>query len=197
MGLAKATLPFGPEPMLTRVVGVLRQVVDPVVVVAAPQQRLPDLNEDVAVVHDRQAGRGPLEGIAVGLAAIGTAAEAAYVTSCDVPLLLPKFVERMIQLLGVYQIVVSHDGKHHHPLAAVYRTEVLPHIEQLLDEDRRRPFFLFSHVRTREVHVDQLRDVDPRLCSLENLNCPADYVRVLKEAGFTAPAHVLDKLNAD
>jgi len=41
MGVPKATLPFGPETMLQRVVRLLGTVVSPVVVVAAQGQPLP------------------------------------------------------------------------------------------------------------------------------------------------------------
>ena len=79
------------------------------------------------------------------------------------------------------------DGQHHHSLAAVYRPRVLPQIQTLLDSDRLRPRFLFDLVRTREVPVDDLRDVDPRLATLENLNRYDDYLAALAAAGFVAP----------
>ena len=44
--------------------------------------------------RDRLPDRGPLEGIAAGLRALGKRVEAAYVTGCDVPLLVPGFVRR-------------------------------------------------------------------------------------------------------
>ena len=43
MGVPKATLPFGPETMLQRVVRLLGTVVSPIVVVAARGQELPEL----------------------------------------------------------------------------------------------------------------------------------------------------------
>ncbi len=187
MGQAKAMLPFGPERMLTRVVGVLGEVVEPIVVVAASGQPLPDLPKDVLVTQDRREGRGPLEGLAAGLAAIASVADAAYVTGCDVPLLRPAFVRRMITLLEDYQIVVPRDGTNYHPLAAVYRVEVLSHVQRLLDDNRLRPFYLLGETRARAVPVDELREVDPELCSLENLNCPADYLAALEKAGFAVP----------
>ena len=52
------------------------------------------------VVRDRHPDRGPLEGLATGLAALEPAIEAAYVTGCDVPLLVPAFVTRVMDLLG-------------------------------------------------------------------------------------------------
>jgi hypothetical protein len=45
---------------------------------------------------------------------------------------------------------------------------------------------LFDLVRTREVPVDELRDVDPQLATLRNLNCYDDYLAALVGAGFVA-----------
>ena len=184
MGTSKALLPFGPELMLQRVVRLLGEVTGPIVVVAAPAQELPPLAAEVRVVRDRREGRGPLEGLAAGLAALDGDETIAYVTSCDVPLLQPAFVRRMIALLGEHDIAVPHVEGYHHPLAAVYRPAVLPHVERLLDADRLRPRFLFDEVHTREVPVDDLRTVDPHLATLENLNHEPDYHRALAAAGF-------------
>lgn len=194
MGLPKATLPFGPETMLARIVRTVRQSVSAVAVVAAPRQGLPPLPAGVIVARDRRGGRGPLEGLAAGLRAVGEQADAVYATSCDVPLLQIAFVDQLFALLGDHQIVVPKDGRFHHPLAAVYRTSVLPRVEQLLDEDRLRPVFLFESVATLRVPIKQLRNVDPALSSLRNLNEPRDYLRALSDAGLDADPDVLKKL---
>ena len=188
MGRDKATLPFGPELMLERVVRLLSEAVDPqcIVVVAAPNQSLPKLPAAVTVARDNQEFRGPLQGLATGLRKMGDRFDAVYATACDVPLLVPGFVERMFQLLGEYDVAVPFDGQHHHSLAAVYRPRVLPRIEALLESDRLRPRFLYELVRTREVPVDDLRDVDPQLATLENLNCYDDYLAALGAVGFVA-----------
>jgi molybdopterin-guanine dinucleotide biosynthesis protein A len=186
MGRDKATLPFGPELMLQRVVRLLSEVVDlgKIVVVAAPDQALPELPTGVSVAYDSRQERGPLEGLAAGLRSLSGRVDAVYATSCDVPLLIPSFVERMFDLLGEYEIAVPRDGQHHHPLAAVYRLTVMAHVQKLLDADRLRPRFLFDEVNTREVPVDELRSVDPQLSTLENLNHPEDYQAALAAAGF-------------
>ncbi|MEK6247914.1 MAG: molybdenum cofactor guanylyltransferase [Planctomycetales bacterium] len=194
MGLAKESLPFGPETMLQRVVRILRPIVDQIVVVAAAGQSISDLPEQVEVVHDRQADRGPLEGIATGLAAINGKADAAYATSCDVPLLVPAFVERMFELLGDAEIAVPREGKFHHPLAAVYRVSVLAVIEHLLEQGRLRPVFLYEEVATNRIAPHQWQDVDAQSKTLANLNRPKDYLDALEEAGFSAPAEILGKL---
>jgi len=184
MGRPKATLPFGGETMLGRTLRLAGQAAQPLVVVAAEGQELPKLPAEITVARDRRPDRGPLEGLAAGLAAIAGRADAAYVTSCDCPLLRPAFVARMFQLLGDHDIAVPTDGRYDHPLSAVYRTSVLPEIEKFLRADRLRPVFLFDRVKTLRVHVDDLRDVDPELDSLENLNHPQDYVGALGKAGL-------------
>lgn len=193
MGTAKAMLPFGPELMLQRVVRLVGEAVplDNMVVVAAKGQELPPLPAEVRLAHDSQKDKGPLEGLACGLAALANSCDAVYATACDVPLLVPAFVERMFDLLGDHDIVVPKDGKFHHPLAAVYRTSVLDQVQQLLDDHRLRPFFLFEQVETREIPVDELREVDADLLTLENLNRPQDYIKHLKSAGFEAPVGLL------
>ncbi len=184
MGRPKALLPFGPEAMLQRVVRLLSGVVHPIVVVAAPGQELPALPKDVLVAHDERPGLGPLEGLRVGLKALSELVDAAYATSCDVPLLQGAFVKLMIDLCGQYEIAVPLIDGVHHPLAAVYRTSVVPKIESLLAENRLRTALLFEMARTRIVPADELRDVDPTLATLKNLNHPEDYLAALAETGY-------------
>jgi len=183
MGAAKATLPFGSELMLQRVVRLLAEVVQPIVVVAAPEQTLPPLPADVLIARDEQEGRGPLQGLHAGLTALAPHADAAFATSCDVPLLMPAFIRWMIDSLGDFEIAVPKEDRFHHPLAAVYRTSVADRIAELLAADRLRPVFLFEAAQTREVPVDELRTVDPELRSLMNLNFPEDYRAALAIAG--------------
>ncbi|MEO8050221.1 MAG: molybdenum cofactor guanylyltransferase [Acidobacteriota bacterium] len=185
MGVSKATLPFGPETMLQRVVRLLGTVVCPVVVVAAREQSLPDLPYDVKITRDEREQRGPLEGLRAGLRALPDSVDLAYVTSCDVPLLVPGFVERMIELLGDHDIAVMEIDGFPHPLSAVYRRETLPEIESLLAKDRLRPVFLFDTVRTRRVRPDEMVSVDEQLHTLRNLNTREDYLEALSEAGFS------------
>lgn len=185
MGVPKATLPFGPETMLQRVVRLLGTVVSPIVVVAARGQKLPKLADQVTITHDEREQRGPLEGLRAGLKALPNSVDTAYVTSCDVPLLVPAFVERMIGLLGDQDIAVMEIDGFTHPLSAVYRRDTLPHIEALLAKDRLRPAFLFDAARTRRVRPDEMLAVDPELHTLRNLNTREDYLEALSEAGLS------------
>jgi len=184
MGVPKATLPFGAETMLQRVVRLLGEVVSPIVAVAAREQSLPQLPEAVIITRDEREAKGPLEGIRAGLSALPESIEAAYITSCDVPLLVPAFVERMIALMGDHDIAVMEVDGFPHPLSAIYRRDTLSHVESLLAGDRLRPVFLFDAVRTRRVKPEEMLVVDPELKTLRNLNTPEDYRAALVDAGF-------------
>jgi molybdopterin-guanine dinucleotide biosynthesis protein A len=183
MGTSKALLPFGPETMLQRVVRLLSGAVAPIVVVAALDQELPQLPPGVIVTHDEHEGRGPLEGLRAGLKALPSTVDAAYVTSCDVPLLETGFVRQMIDLASDYDIAVMEIDGFTHPLSAVYRRATLPAVEDLLANNRLRPVFLFDAAKTRRVKPEEMTS-DPDLRTLRNLNTREDYERALIEAGL-------------
>jgi molybdopterin-guanine dinucleotide biosynthesis protein A len=183
MARPKAWLPFAGEIMLPRVARLLSEAVDPIMVVAAPGQEVPPLPTEISIVRDDEKGRGPLQGLAAGLAALTGRVDAAYVSACDVPFLRPAFVRRLIDLLGKHFICVPRVGEYRHPLAAVYRLDVLPAVNQLLCANRLSPLLLFEAVPTRVVGPAELSDVDPTFSTLRNLNTPEDYETAVQEAG--------------
>jgi molybdenum cofactor guanylyltransferase len=185
MGSPKALLPFGSETMLQRVLRVLGTVVSPLVVVAAAGQDLPALPPSIVITRDEHEDRGPLEGLRAGLKGLPEGVDRAYVTSCDVPLLVPRFVTRMVELLGDHDIAVMEIDGFAHPLSAVYRRATLPHVESLLAADRRRMVFLFDAVKTRRIQPSEMASVDPQLLTLRNLNTREDYLEALSTAGLS------------
>jgi len=191
MGRDKASLPFGPELMLQRVVRLIGESIplENVVVVAAPNQSLPELPATVSIARDEYEFGGPLQGLSVGLRALTDRADAVYATACDVPLLSPAFVDRMFELLGDSDAVVPFDGEHHHPLAAVYRPALLPQIKELLATNSRSLRSLLAKARSLEVAIDELRAVDPTLATLENVNVEEDYLCALAAAGHGNQLH--------
>ncbi len=195
MGRPKAWLPVGQETMLARIVRLLSSVVSPIILVAAPKQSLPPLEIPCEIVRDPVGGRGPLEGIAQGLSTLQGRVQAAYVSSCDVPLLRPRFVERMIALLGEHMICIPEVDGYCHPLAAVYQVEVAEQAKQLLQAGLFRPVYLLDRVPSRRVTLDEFRDVDPQADSLRNTNTPPDYEAVLRTLGLHPAQNALQPGN--
>lgn len=196
MGRPKAWLPVGGRTMLAAVVDAVERGLrgpgtgsaapePPVVVVGAPGGTLPPLPGKVLRATDRVEGEGPLRGMQAGLAALAGKADAAFVSSCDTPLLKPAFVARMVRLLGGADAAVPLAGGRHHPLAGVYRLTLRDLIGELLLSGLRRPFFLFERVPTRAVGACELAPVDPELDSLKNFNTPEEYRALISVA---APA---------
>lgn len=201
MGRPKAWLPVGGRTMLETVVGAvaggLRLAAGPgaaggveaapIVVVGAPGQVLPQAVEPVLRVDDDIEGDGPLRGMVAGFGALSGRADAAYVSSCDVPLLRPAFVARLIALLGDADIALPLAGDRHHPLAAVYRIGVLETARDLLARDLRRPYFLIERHPTRVVPEADLASADPGLDSLRNFNTPAEYEALVGDLETARP----------
>jgi molybdopterin-guanine dinucleotide biosynthesis protein A len=184
MGSPKATLEWHGSTLLRRAVGIVGRVVDgPIVVVRAAGQELPSLPPDVEVVEDERDGRGPLQGIASGLARIGDRAAVVYVTGVDMPRLHPALIEHVLRSLRAGDdVALPHVGGFAQPLAAAYRTATLAaHLHDELAHDRLGTGTLLARLRVRTLDESALlADValaalDPALGSLTNLNEPGEY----------------------
>ena len=188
MGRDKASLPFGSELMLQRVLRLVTEGLSggPVVIVAARDQELPPLPAAVRIARDQYPEHGPLEGLAAGMEVLAQIADTAFVTSCDVPLLNPDVIRLLLSTPGEWDAVVPQEERFLHPLCAVYRTSTLATIRRLLAIDEYRPRAMFQQVRTVYVPVEELRTVDQDLHSLINLNHPEDYRRALALAALSA-----------
>lgn len=183
MGRPKAALEWHGSTLLRRTTALLGRTVDgPVVVVRAPGQELPALPGGVEVVADPVEGRGPLQGIATGLAAVADRAAVAFVCPTDLPLLHPAFVRRVLGALADdVDIVLPVAHGFPQPLAAAYRTALAPRIDALIAAGRLRPAMLFAEVavlrldETALLADAELAAADPELDSLWNVNEPNEY----------------------
>ena len=187
MGRDKATMPVpaellgskdgseAPITMVERVVSVVGQRCQPVFVVAAPGQSLPEL--PARVVRDDVRGVGPLLATGRGLRAAAEAgAKRAFLCAADMPLLSPDLIEllenRAVELDA--DVVLPWDGRDHY-LAAVYRTELADQVDALIAAGERS-------MRSLVDRVDTQRIVVPASRSLTNVNSDAD-LRTLLYAG--------------
>ena len=184
MGRSKAGLDWHGEPLAAHLARVLTRAVGegPVVAVRAPGQDLPALPEHVDVVADPAGDEGPLRGLATGLAALRGRAEIAFVSSVDAPFLHAGFVAALLAAVGADDdaaVPVAHGRPH--PLAAAYRVALLPVVDELLGNGERRAGALLDHVRARFLSetvllaTGGLREVDPELAALRNVNTPGAY----------------------
>ena len=182
MGQPKVDLEWHGSTLLRRVTGLaLRSVEGPVVVVRAPGQQLPELPAAVRVVEDAEQGRGPLQGVATGLAALEGETAAAFVCATDLPFLHPAYVRRVTRALAGHDIALPVVGGYRQPLAAAYRTALAERAADLLREGRSRVGQLAegSDVRLLEeqdlLEDPRVRDLDPQLDSVAGVNDRQEY----------------------
>ena len=176
MGRPKALLLFDGEPLIVHLVRALKRMFAETVIVAAPDQQLPDL--PATLVRDEVAYQGPVGGIYYGLKA--ASGEFCFVTSCDVPFLNPALISYLTSQISDYDVVVPFWENRFQPLHAVYRTTVLPLLKGQLDRGELRPIYLFDKVQTCKVDEDVIRRFDPEGLSFLNMNTPDDYERALQ-----------------
>lgn len=184
MRMSKAALEWHGSTLLRRVTGIVARAVDrPVLVVRAPGQVLPALAPAVEVLDDPEEGLGPLQGLAVGLAAAASEqVPAAFACSTDLPFLHPAFVRRVLRgLHGGPEVAMPVARGHPQPLAAAYQTALAPRIARWVTEGERRLTIVAARSTVRVLGDadlladDALASVDPYLESLINLNSPDDY----------------------
>lgn len=184
MGLPKAGLAIGGEPLLRRVAHRLLLAVPKVVVVGPPE--LAELVPDLAVLQDLHPGIGPLAGIETGL--LSVTAGLIFVVACDMPFLNPDLVRAMVEYAeadpetdlvalpapkGGGEVTLEH-------LHAVYRRSCLPAVTRAVSSGRYALHELFGQLRVHTFPEALTRQLDPWGRSTLNANSPADWERVLE-----------------
>src|SRR5438132_3015370 len=176
MGRPKSLLLFDGEPLIVHIVRALKQMFAETIVVAAPEQELPDL--PAILVRDEVAYQGPVGGIHYGLKA--ASGNFCFVTSCDVPFLNLALISHLTSQMSTHDVAVPYWENRFQPLHAAYRTSVRPLLKEQLDRGELRPVYLFDKVRTRKIGEDEIRRFDPEGLSFFNMNTPDDYERALQ-----------------
>lgn len=177
MGSSKALLQWQGTPLVARIASVLCEVADPVIVVAAADQKLPPLPAGVELAVDAQPEQGPLEAMSAGMRAVDGRADVAFVSAVDVPLLRAEFVTAVVGAMAGAQIALPHaDGRDYH-LSAAYRIELRGLVEQLLVSGERRVGALAERVPVIRINAAEL----PYPESLQNANTPEQLDRLRSE----------------
>lgn len=189
MGRDKAWLELDGRPLLTRVIAVVAERCELVVVSAAPGQRLPGapagVEDRVLRVDDPVAGAGPLVGIAEGLAAIVARRgedESVYLGSCDAATLDAEHLRFMFAAIveaadeASWAVVPVDDEGRRHPLAAVVRAgPALARARAMLAADRQRLQRFLAGPGVEAMPAARL----PEPAVLEPCNDPEQWARLL------------------
>lgn len=181
MGAEKASLPFGHETLLTRVARIVAPIVTETIIVAAPDQTLPDFSVEVRVVRDENPGQGPLEGVRCGLESVGPGVDRALVCGCDTPLITEQAIRILFEkLTDVCDAAVTTDIERMHPTFAVYRVHAAAIATRQLRIGERSLHGFVKHLAINAVSPQELGG--GRL--LHNVNTPEEYASALSAAGL-------------
>jgi molybdopterin-guanine dinucleotide biosynthesis protein A len=179
MGSPKAQLRYGTQTLLERTLSELRAAFNDIVVVAAPAGigGAVENPRDVTIIRDEREYEGPLPALPRGLRAIGN--DAAFVCSCDLPLLKSEVARSLCAMLDSYDAVIPEIVGLAQPLHAVYRKRCAAAIDAMVARGEKRLTRAVESLSVRKVNESELRSIDPELQSFLNVNTPEDYARAL------------------
>lgn len=169
MGQDKAWIPLDGRPIIARVIDVLLEVADEVLIVAN-DERYAELG--LRVVPDRFPDGGALGGIATGVGA--ALHDRVLVAACDMPFLRADVWRALLAQADGADAVVPRIGGEYETLHAMYTKACLPAMEQALATGRLRVISFFPEVRLREIGEAELRAIDPALRAFTNVNTPEE-----------------------
>ncbi len=182
MGRDKRLLEIGGMPLFSRVLGVLDELFDEVLVsVAETAEGLPPGH--YRVVPDLMLGCATLGGLYSALQASQT--EWICAVACDMPLIDPQLVRYLIGMRGAHDYVMPMLSTGPQPMLACYRKTCLTSLHQRLEKKDLRLQGLLEDgsLRGRLVLELELMRIDPQLRSFLNINTPADLEMVRKLLG--------------
>ncbi len=176
MGTPKPWLRWGDEFLLQRIVRIVGDAVEAVVVAAAIDSELPPLPDSVKIVFDAIPDCGPLGGLVTGLEHFGTEFESAILVACDLPRLESQFIRSLI--LDENDAAVPRIGGRWHPLLAAYSPRCLAFAREQLQAGHYRMTDFLKRLNVKELSADHLPEVE----SLRTANTPEEWIELRNES---------------
>ena len=178
MGVDKTLLPVDGETLLARVVEVVSEVCDHTIVVTNRPEQIAEagLGPGTAVLCDEVPNQGPLGGLVTVLREAPD--DWVLAVAADVPYLEPDVIRALWDAREGAQVVVTVTEHGVEPLLALYHRDCLPAARRVLDSGRRRLVAMFPDLKVVELPLEALREADPSLRSLVNVNTPEDLAEV-------------------
>jgi molybdenum cofactor guanylyltransferase len=170
-GQNKARLSIQGQTILNRLISLLRDFFDPLLIVT--NQPRDFLDEGLLLVTDLIDVRSSLTGIYTGL--FYSPRPHAFITGCDMPFLSRELLELILENLEPrWDVVAPVTAEGYQPLAAIYSRRCLTPIAAQLAEGRLKVTRFFSRVKLKEIPESHLRRIDPDLKFFFNINTPED-----------------------
>jgi molybdopterin-guanine dinucleotide biosynthesis protein A len=181
-GLDKGSLVVEGRSILERQLEELASLTDDILVIGRSEMDCDlsawrDRGVHVRAMPDRVAGRGPLGGLEMALAA--SRAEALVVVACDMPFVTAALLAYLAALSTGADAVVPVTDRGCHSLCAVYTRACLPAIRRQLARGRLAMNGLLDDLRVRQVTVLELGAFGEPERLLTNINTADEYTRLV------------------
>ncbi len=184
MGRDKGSMIIQDKPMIKHILSTLNHQIDEAVIVLNDKTRISrysefinpqDYSYTITFVEDKIKNKGPLPGIMTGLEQIKS--DYALILPCDSPYITEKYINTIFsEIEEDYQAIVPyHDNenkiKTSEPLHSIYNKNIIPLIENLIDEDILHIKGLIEKIDTKFVLIDN-KKIEKK--EFRNLNRPSD-----------------------
>jgi molybdopterin-guanine dinucleotide biosynthesis protein A len=171
-GANKAGLRIGDERIVDRQLRILRQVADPVFIVAGTAEPFQELQ--IKVVPDVVSGLGPLGGIYTALTA--SPCERTLIVACDLPYLSLPLLERLAAPSDA-DLVIPRTERGYEPLCAAWSAACAGPIWRRIQNGTLKTALVVEELRVEEIGPEVLASCDPHGLLFVNVNTPHDYER--------------------
>lgn len=179
-GRNKALLEVGGRRIIDYIFEVFRTIFEEILIVTNDPAAY--LEFDATIVSDIFSVKSSLTGIHAGL--FYARNPFIFATACDTPFLQEAVVRAILDRIEANAgVVIPETQAGMEPLCAVYSKTCLPVIERHLKEEKLKIQRLFKFFRVKKVPETVLRQTDPELISLFNINSPEDLRRAQSWSG--------------
>ncbi len=184
MGRDKGSMIIQDKPMIKHILYTLNHIIDEAIIVLNNQERIErycefinpqEYSYTITFLEDMIKNKGPMPGIMTGLENIK--GEYALVLPCDSPYVSKKYVQTIFsEIDNEHQAIVPYHDidnklKTSEPLHSVYNKNIIPEIEELLENDVLHIKGLIEKIDAKFILIDN-KKIEKK--EFKNLNRPED-----------------------
>lgn len=169
-GENKALLSVDGKTIIERSLKVLEQIFDEIILITNYPEAFNHL--PVQKYRDLIPGAGSLGGLYTGLKLCN--GDYGFLFACDMPFLNPEVIRFMMTRIDGCDIIIPRVNGMLEPLHALYSKRCLTHIEEYIKMRDLKILNFFRDVKVLEIDSESLKEYDPELKFIVNVNSPAD-----------------------
>jgi molybdenum cofactor guanylyltransferase len=180
-GMNKALVRIDGKRILDRIYEVFARLFDNIILVTNDPVQY--MEWDFDIVTDIFPIRSSLTGIHAGL--FYSTTPHAFFLACDIPFIKKEMIEMILDRIEPsIDIVIPETSKGLEPLCSVYSKRCFNPIEEQLEKKSFKIQRIFQKVRVQKIPEEMLRNIDPDLVSLYNINTLEDLAKAEQAATY-------------